>query len=122
MTLQVIDLLNSPTDPKSYRTIPQISGGVPQNWEDDVTGRLPAAIHAYYDAAPSDEDIKLVIAYCQHHIHAPCWMVNHNELPESDEEFKNDYLELCRLSLQLKTKDDIYEYILKSMEWGLDPL
>lgn len=59
--------INNPTAPGNYVTrfaVPQ----TPLNWSDDVTGIMRAAVMAYLDQRPTAEQLKVVIAYIQHHI------------------------------------------------------
>lgn len=114
--LPVFDVEN-PTNPGLYHDMGPVHG-MPLDWRQDQTGTMPAAVQAYYDKSMTPEQLILVIAYIRHHIHAPCW----TSIKDIDEELTSFILELRRLSLELKTSEDISEYIAKALDWALDPL
>lgn len=51
--------------------------GGPLRWQDDTSGKLPEAVHAFFEVsgAPplTPERLELVREYCQYYINAPCW-------------------------------------------------
>lgn len=121
--LPVIDLAN-PTDPNNYvdRSYAQ---GMPIHWRNDQTGTLPAAVRAFYNQDATPEQLKLVIAYIQHHIHAPCFLEKSPFLsadPDPDITFEPEIKALRKLSLTLVTAADISAYISRAMDIALDPL
>ncbi len=109
-----------PTDSKNYRDTEFVKG-VPFNWHNEVGGSLSKAIMSFLYGDADRESLKIVVAYIQHHIHAPMWLT-----PEPGEEevteIINEIHALRALSLQLKTQNDIRNYINRSMKIGLDPL
>lgn len=112
--------LEFPTHPSNY--VPRgIVQGTPLNWRDDITGRMESAVMAYLKQMPDEEQLKLVIAYIKHHIHAPCWL-EQSPFDEVDEEMEAEIHALRERSLQLKTVEDVNEYINAALAVGLDPL
>lgn len=107
--------------PDIYRTFGDVTG-IPLNWQDEVTGVLPAAIKAYLnhriDGTPFDEiHAETVRAFLDHYINAPCW--NHmNEEPELA-------LELADLRRDVRTLNNseaIAKWIRRCLNLGIDPL
>lgn len=92
--------------------------GLPLNWRDEVSGKLPAAVYAYLDnridGTPlSDEHLAMVREYIEHHINAPCW---------EQDEFREELAALRKAATELKTPDDVGAWIRQGMDIGLDPL
>ena len=114
--LPIIDL-SDPTNPNNYKREVGLAKGLPVNWRDDVTGKLPTAVYAFYDNKADDEHINLIIQYIQHHIHAPCWY-EYNPYYED----ALYILELRKNSMQLRTSADIKAYLIEAMDNALDPL
>lgn len=118
LPLPTLDLKH-PTDPANYVDRP-FAKGTPLSWRDDVTGTVPAAVMAYLNQEASDEQIKMVIAYLQYHIHAPCWL----ETPpwgETDEEMAEEIRALRALSLKMSNVADVNQYIHSALDSALDP-
>jgi hypothetical protein len=116
--LPVLNLEN-PTDPALYVKRGTVEG-MPLYWRDDVTGRLPAAVMAYLNHKPTPEQLGLVIKYIQHHIHAPCFL---EKSPfEVIDELAEEIRALRALSLELKTIQDVNQYIHRALAWALDPI
>ncbi len=113
-------VLEHPIDPKNY-VDRQFAKGTPLTWRDDITGQLQAAFMAYLNHTPAPEQLQLVIAYLQYHIHAPCWLETW-PLDGLDDEIRAEIMALRELSLMLKTIDDVHQYLRRAMEIGLDPL
>lgn len=112
--------LEFPTHPSNYVPRGPVQG-TPLNWRDDVTGRMESAVMAYLKQTPDEEQLKLVIAYIKHHIHAPCWLEK-SPFGEVDEEMAEEIRALRKRSLQLKTLEDVNEYISAALHSALDPL
>jgi hypothetical protein len=112
--------LSNPTAPTNYvaQTILQ---GSPVHWRDDVFGKLAHAILAYLNRTPTAEQLRMVIAYLQHHIHAPCWL---EQSPyENAEEALGDQLRALRsASLAMVAIEDVDRFLLGCIQIGLDPL
>lgn len=109
-----------PTDPRSYADR-GFAQGTPLHWRDDVTGTTQQAIMAYLEQNATAEQIALVIAYVQHHIHAPCWLES-SPYSHVDEEMATAIRALRARSLTLVSATDVNQYIRAAMEIGLDPL
>ena len=114
------------TMPAFYQTIGNIAGfpltGLPLNWRNEVSGVLPAAVHAYLnnriDGAPLDEiQFEIVRSYLEHYIQAPCW----NHMNE-DGELTACLAALRRDVLTLRTPQEIGVWISGCMDIGIDPL
>lgn len=113
-----------PTDQKNYIDRP-FAQGTPLNWRDDTTGVMPAAVMAYLNQTPTDDQLQLVIAYIQHHIHAPCFLEKspfHTANADPETSFEPEIKALRETSLKLKTLKDINKYINQALEIALDPL
>lgn len=119
INIQTLDLEN-PTDPSNYIKRGFLAG-TPLNWQDDITNRLRNAIMSYLDQSPTTEQLKIVIAYLQHHIHAPCWL-EQSPLGEAHDEVKKEILALREKSLQVESLDDVNQYINAALNIALDPL
>lgn len=109
----------NPTAPHSYvhRGFVQ---GMPLYWGDDVSGVMLAAVRAYHDQQPTPEQLRMVIAYIQHHIHAPCWL--ESSPFNVNEEAEATIRALRERSLTLASVVDVNEYIHEAIGIGLDPL
>ena len=107
--------------PAIYRSLGNVTG-LPLNWQDEVTGVLPAAVKAYLDnrvdGTPIDEQqLAIVRAFMEHYIDAPCW--NHmNEI----EEMAPELAELRRDVRTIKTPEAMGEWIHRCLDLGIDPL
>jgi len=99
--------------------------GLPLRWQDDESGVLPSAVRAYIDdrlggCKATPEQIELVRDYLQHFICAPCW----NESARNDEELAATLIKL-RIDVVKKhvsTADEIYAWIHRCLDIGIDPL
>lgn len=109
-----------PTNPASYVALGQVTG-LPLGWQDDVTGGMQDAVMAYLNQRPTREELRLVIAYIQHHIHAPCFLEEW-PFPDDDEERIAQVRALREKAMELTTLEDVNEYINQALEIGLDPL
>ena len=117
--VQTLNLENV-TDPHNYVDRP-FAQGTPLNWQDDVSNKLPEAVMAYLNQDPSPEQLQLVIAYIQHHIHAPCWLES-SPFDEVDEEMADSIRSLREQSLKLASMEDVNAYIHTALDIALDPL
>lgn len=115
--IKILDLQN-PTNPKNYVDRPYAKG-TPLYWGDDQTGRLRVAVMAYHLQRADGADLQLVIAYTQYHIHAPCWL---ETFEDADALHAAEVNALRKMSLELKTIEDLNEYIDRAMGLALDPL
>ncbi len=110
--------LEHPTDPKNY-VDRQSAKGCPFNWQDDSTGQLRKAFIAFCGRYQTPRQLQMVIAYLQHHIHAPCWLEQRHLVVWRT---RSKILNLRKLSLTLKTADEVRQYLRQAAEIGLDPL
>lgn len=120
--IPTVDLAD-PTNLKNYQNT-FFSKGVPVYWQEDVTGTMQRAVTAYLSQALTADQLKLVIAYCQHYIHAPCWL---EESPFNADgadisEIAQEITELRKQSLEMETLEDVNLFVRSSLEAGLDPL
>lgn len=102
----------NPTNPAYYNFGPV--PGIPLQWQNETTGRLRTAISAYLEQKPTDHQLKLVIAYLQHYVHAPAWL--------QDPELAADVKALQAKSLTLKTIEEAKAFIQDAVALGIDPL
>lgn len=91
--------------------------GLPLRWQDEQSGRLPEAVKAFFGYRASEEQLKLVIAYCQYYIKAPCWASNAFE-----DEAKSALAQLRESAEALKDADGILDWIYECLKIGIDPL
>lgn len=112
--------LQDPTNPRNYVDRP-FAVGTPLNWQDDVTGQTQAAVMGYLNQTPTPEQLKIVIAYLQYHIHAPCWL-EQSPFGEVDEEMADEIKALREQSLKLTSLKEINQYINRALGIALDPL
>lgn len=112
--------LDFPTHPSNYVQVGMVQG-MPLNWQNCATFGMQQAVMAYLNQRPSGEELQLVIAYIKHHIHAPCWL-EQSPFGEVDEEMAASIRALRERSLQLKTVEDVNEYINAALAVALDPL
>ncbi len=110
----------NPTDPKGYVSRGPVSG-LPLSWQDDMSGQTQAAVMAYLEQEVTPQQLKLVIAYIQHHIHAPCFLES-SPFGNVDSWMIGYITGLRQKSLALETIEDVNEYIDAALEVGLDPL
>lgn len=106
--------------PNIYRTAGSITG-LPLNWQDEVSGVLPAAVTAYLnnriDGTTIDEmQLELVRAFMQHYIEAPCW----NHMRDGDESATLDSLR--KDVLTIRTPEEMGQWIHRCLDIGIDPL
>ena len=88
----------------------------PLRWQDDPSGVLPAAVHAFYEvkgAGPlTPEQLDLVREYAAYYINAPCWETGAG-------------LDLfTRLREEIKsitTKEALIAWLETALEVGIDP-
>lgn len=115
-----------PTRVENYRPLMGFGGNIaPLRWQDDMTGNLPAAVTAYFDAVINDEhlpdeQLHLVIKFCQHYIHAPMWL---EEPPFGvvDDEMAEAIKQVREVSLNLKSVSDVRAFVRDCMAIALDP-
>lgn len=112
--------LNDPTNPANYHDVGFLEG-MPLNWEDEVSGRLRAIVLAYLEQKIEPSALHILIAYVQHHIHAPCWLEKSPFSEGVDEETATEIQALRAVSLNLKTVEDVNNYVDRAMEIALDP-
>lgn len=112
--------LHNPTDPKNYVDRP-FAKGTPLNWQDDISGIVSGAVMAYLKQDVTPEQLAIVIAYMQYHIHAPCWL-EQSPFKEVDEEMAAEIRQLRGRSLKLETLEDVNRYIEAALDAALDPL
>ena len=112
--------LENRTDPRNY-VDRDFSAGTPLNWQDDVTGQMREAVMAYLNQDPTPKQLKIVIAYIQYHIHAPCWLES-SPFGEVDEEMAQEIRALREQALKLTTLKEINQYIDRALNIALDPL
>jgi hypothetical protein len=112
--------LKNPTAQGNYVNNPFLQGA-PVHWQDDVTGKMRVSVLAYLEQKIDPEQLELVIAYIQYHIHAPCWL---EAFPggKPNDEMRDQIIALREDSKKLKTIEDVNAYINKSLGIGLDPL
>ena len=121
MKLATLDLQH-PTDPKNY--VDRMGGrlaGAPLYWRDDQTGQMQSIILSYLEQRSTPEQLKLVIAYIQYHIHAPCWLES-NLMGQPSPEMTEAIINLRKRSLTLRTLADVNQYISAALTWAIDPL
>lgn len=92
--------------------------GIPVYWRNDISGRLPSVVQAFYMERVGQGpplklgQIELLVAYLAYFIHTPCWS-----------DCETGLLEELRSEVKdLKTTNEIMMWISKSMEIALDPL
>jgi len=118
LSIRVFDL-SDPTNPQNYVNRGVVKG-IPLCWKDDLTGITTQAIKAYLSGDHDPDDIKIVIAYCQHFIHAPCWLeARPFQAPPGAEQ----HIQRLRAeSMQLKTARELDRWIESAISAGIDPL
>src|SRR5947209_8134403 len=99
-------------------------GAGPVRWQDDVTGVLPMAIHAFIDeglgrAVCMPEQVELVRDYCEYYINAPCWDFG---TPEEAPDFYKEFTDLRERIKTLRTAKEIAAWIWDALKVGIDPL
>lgn len=109
-----------PTNPNSYVSRGFVQG-MPLYWRDDITGAMTSAVMAYLERTANATQLALIIAYIQHHIHAPCWLES-SPYSDVDEEMATEIRALRARSLALVSADDVNQYIQAALQIGLDPL
>jgi hypothetical protein len=91
-------------------------------WQDDVTGKMQEVVKAHLDQNPTPDQLKIMIAYLQHFIHAPCWLEQSPSFGKIDPEIADKIRTLREQSLGLKSLDDVNQFINSAMEIAIDPL
>jgi len=94
--------------------------GLPLNWRDEVSGKLPAAVKAYLDnrvdrTPIGPEHLEWLRVYFEHYINAPCWDSEDGNAAELLADLRRDVKEL-------KTPEAIGEWIWRCLDLGIDPL
>ncbi len=92
--------------------------GLPFYWEDEVSGELRKAIHAYLDHAVdgkpfTDAQLELMRDYLEHWVSAPCW---------DNEAFETELSKLRADVRTLRTSEQIHDWIHEALDIGMDPL
>lgn len=85
----------------------------PLNWRDETSGVLPSAVFAYLEDKATAEQLKLVAAYIEYYIQAPVWDIEDNA-------FEEELKALRESSKNLKTRQEIHDWIFQAMKIGLD--
>jgi hypothetical protein len=97
--------------------IPQIylppTGG-PLYWRNEQSGVLPAAVTAFIHKQADVDQLKLVAQYIEYYIHAPCWN-------QAENGFADELANLRESSKTLLNEHDIFVWIFKALEIGIDP-
>ena len=105
---------------------PYRPGGLPMRWQDEVSGRLPAAVRAYLDAVTSgdplkatDEQLILMGKWLEYYVNAPCWKtVSFSDDPD----WAAQWAALKRRAASLNSVSAINRWIHHALDFGLDPL
>lgn len=121
-----------PEHPRRMRVVTRFGphmyrpGGRPLYWGHDVSGVLVAAVHAYLACQtnqgpePSAEDLEILIDYLRHYACAPCWHETARDWPEFEAALVTLRLEICEGYVE--TPDEIHDWLLRLLDYGLDPL
>lgn len=116
----IIDLLAKPTAPENYHNRGAVAG-LPLNWQDDTSGQMLGAVMAYLRQDPTPEELKLVIAYLQYHIHAPAWLDGALMGP-IDPAIVAEIEALRAQALAMTTLEEVNQYIYRALRAAIDPL
>lgn len=104
--------------PNFYR--PMFEGGPrgPLRWQDDVTGKLPAAMLAFFeDKGLTSEQFSLVREYGEYYINAPCWDWN----PHLTEDGRQELVNLRSRIQIIGTKRELMDWVERCLDMGIDP-
>ena len=118
--MQTLNLQN-PTDPSSYQQLGHIIG-LPLYWHNCTHPAIPQAIQAYLEQRATAQQLKFVIAYLQHLIHAPCWL---EAFPSSNGPAATTATEIAALrqfSLTMTTVEQVNHFINRALDINIDPL
>lgn len=89
--------------------------GGPLYWRDEQSGVLPAAVWAFINKTADDEQLKIFQEYLEYYIHAPCWNLPGNP-------FAGELEELRQSSKTMRTEAEIFAWIFKALDIGIDPI
>jgi hypothetical protein len=102
--------------PKMYQDF-----GGPLRWQDEQSGQLIAAVHAYFRVSGyppiTHAQFELVRDYAEYYINAPCWDSN----PYNDDASRKHLEELRQQVKDCKTDAQLESWLLLCLEVGLDP-
>ena len=112
---------NDPINPRNYHDMD--SGhlrGVPLYWRHDITGEMQSIMRSYLEQRCNANQLRIVIAYLQHFIHAPLWLEN---IPlGAATEMTAAILAIRQQSMAMTTIEDVNACIDAMMKIALDPL
>lgn len=88
--------------------------GLPLRWQDEQSGRLVAAVTAYFERKltneQTNEQIALVADYCRYYASAPCW-----------EDPQGAIAALAERAPLLKSMTDIDDWLEAALHEAIDP-
>lgn len=112
---------SNPTDPASYRTVGSVKG-MPLNWQDDITKQMQPAVLAFHDGEASPDELRLVIIYLQHYIHAPALLEEYPFKQYMDSETVEQLKALRERSMALTELKEVQDFLWDCLGLGIDPL
>jgi hypothetical protein len=95
--------------------------GSPLRWQDDITGMLPAAVHAFFQVEGCPPltwvQFEMVRDYAEYYVNAPIWDMN----PHHDDETRARLAELRAQVKECKTDAQLQSWLHLCLGQGLDP-
>jgi hypothetical protein len=91
-------------------------------WQGNSREMVEEAVHRYYSYALKKipalppQDSEIIMQYITYYIHAPVWEMT------TAEAFEDELKELRRKADEMKSIDELPEFIYGCLEIGLDPL
>lgn len=94
--------------------------GAPLYWQTDVSGKMQKIIFSYLERRCNPGQLRILIAYLQHYIHAPMWL--DHDLGPISESIERQIAAIRRQSMAMATIADVDSCINAMVKLGLDPL
>lgn len=102
-------------------------GVLPLFWRDESTGILGRAVQSYLTdqtggREATAEEIKLVVLYLDQWIHASCWTQSLVGVGDDDGSLAGELVGLRKDVKLLATADQVHSWLMRALDFGIDPL
>ena len=101
-----------------------VQASLPLYWRNETSGQLAPAVLAYLEDRTGghrvpESDLCLVVEYLKQWVKAPCWEQHWLDV---DDEYKASWRALQKDVDGLKTAEEVGAWLMRALDFGIDPL